>query len=118
MAENRDYLGDQIGWAVRQITPPTRELKKIDRALMKALPRPLARAVARIRFNKGWLPETDHPDRLFNSLSVSLGQFYITKYGSARRINTLIMPGIDSLFSVHAESFGENQREISLRWDK
>jgi hypothetical protein len=121
MIENnneRDYIGDQIGSAVRKITPPSQELKNIDRTIMRALPKPIARAVALVRFNNGWLPETGDPSRLFNDMSKALGTFYIDKYGKQHQANTVLMPIVGEPLRIHTTEFKEGDHETTLRWDR
>ncbi|MCL4359783.1 hypothetical protein M1555_00815 [Patescibacteria group bacterium] len=119
MAEgDRDYLGDQIGWAVRQMLPPTPELRKIDRAIMTILPRPIARLIALFRFEHGLLPTSDDPTRMIDRLSNALGANYADTYGSRHRFNTVVMPGIADPMRAHTPDFHEGEKEMAIRWEK
>lgn len=118
ITNERDYIGDQIGAAVRKIAPPSQELKNIDRAIMRALPKPIARTVALVRFNHGWLPETGDPSRRFNNMSKALGTFYIDKYGKQHHANTLLMPIVGEPLRVHTTEFQEGDSETTMRWDR
>jgi hypothetical protein len=116
--DKRDLVGDQMGWAVRQIMPPTPELRKIDKFIMKALPRPIARAVALIRFNQGWLPEVGDPEILYTEVTKSFGQQYLDQYAEKRRINTMSMPSVGQPLVTHTSNFREGQKEYRIDWNK
>ena len=116
--DERDYIGDQIGASVRKIAPPSKELNKIDSIIMRSLPKPIARALALIRFNYGWLPEIGDPSRLFNSMSKALGTSNLDRYGNQHHANTLLMPVIGEPLRVHSAKFQEGDHETTLRWDK
>ncbi|MBI5614189.1 hypothetical protein HY947_04660 [Candidatus Gottesmanbacteria bacterium] len=85
---------------------------------MRALPRPIARAVALIRFNNGWLPETGDPSNLFNDLSEALGTYYIDMYGKQHQANTVLMPTVGEPLHVHTSDYIEGNHETTLRWDR
>jgi hypothetical protein len=119
MAEdNRDLLGDQMGYAVNTLLPPAPELRAIDRTIMRSLPRPIARAIALIRFNRGWLPDAGDPEGFYTEFTDQLGKLYLESYGDKKKANTLLMPGFGNMIKVHAKEFETGAKELPLRWDK
>lgn len=116
--ETRDLIGDQIGWSVRQILPPTSELKTLDKKIMRSLPRPIARIVALIRFNRGWLPEMGQPDKAYYEMITGFCRLYLNEFGQRHEINTLLIPTQGDPIKVQLEDFPEGQKEKSFKWDK
>lgn len=114
----RDLIGDQIGWSVRELIPPKKELYKLDQALMRALPRPIARAVALIRFNRGWLPEKGDPLEIYNEFSKQMGGLYLEKFANRHHINTLVMQSVGLPIKIHSHIYQEGQRETIMQWKK
>lgn len=114
----RDYLGDQIGWAVRELIPPKRELYKLDQALMRALPRAIARTVALIKFNRGWLPEKGDPLEMYNEFSKKMGGVYLERFADGHHINTLVMDSVGLPIKIHSRAYQEGQRETIMQWGK
>lgn len=117
-SETRDLIGDQIGWSARQLMPPTPELRKLDRAFMKALPLNLRRTVALFRFNKGWLPEIGNPDEAYYGMLTVFCRQYLTDFGQKYGINTLLVPTSGNPLKIQPEDFPKDTKEKTLRWDK
>lgn len=118
MGENtdRDYIGEQIGWSVRKILPPTPQINKIDKLIMRSLPKPVARVVALLRFEKGWLPETGNPSRMFTEMSRSLGSLYLDELYKGGIANTVLMPAIGEPLRIHSKTYKEGDKEVTLDW--
>jgi len=113
----RDYLGDQIGWAVRQQLPPTPQLRKIDKKIMQSLPRFLRRPIALLRFERGWLPETGNPLAFYTKTVTAWIQAYLNDYSQLQNVNTITLRIISDPIKIHSSSFTEGTKEVSVHWE-
>ena len=59
---------------------------------MRTLPRPIARVIALIRFNHGWLPEIGKPDEAYYEMLKGFCQKYLNDFGQRHSVNTLLIP--------------------------
>lgn len=117
--EKRDLIGDQIGYAVNRSLSIKGPLRGLDRKIIQAIPRPIARIVALTRYKLNLLPEPEfNPSVAYEEFLSNMGQAYLDQFEEKHpHINTIVFNEREQI-KTHKSSWNQESKEVVFHWEK
>jgi hypothetical protein len=116
--DKRDLLGDQMGYAVNKLLPPTANIDEIRTKIIISLPKALQKAVTLAYVIGPSFPDLPDPAGYYTKVTDAVGKKFLAEFGESLKANTLIMPGFGGDIHVHVTSYRIGEKEWPLIWNK